>query len=86
MTPGSRPTTGRIGFVSPLLVAMLSPFAIAAPSEMMLSMPRTTSSRSTVARFWRCTTSPVYVPVPAGNFCVRRGNAARRENRDREVP
>jgi hypothetical protein len=46
----------------------------------------TTSSRSTVARFWRCTTSPVYVPVPAGNFCVHRGNAARQENRDREVP
>ena len=86
MTPASRLTTRRIGFVSPLLVAMLSHFAIAAPSKMMLSMPLTTSSRSTGARFWRCTTSPVYVPVPAGNYCVRKGNAARQENRDREVP
>jgi hypothetical protein len=61
-------------------------FAIAAPSKMMLSIPRTTSSRSPGARFWRSTTSPVYVPVPAGNYCVRRANAARQENRDRGVP
>jgi hypothetical protein len=86
MTPASRLTMKRTGNFSRLLVATLSHFAIAAPSKMMLSMPRTTSSRSTVPRFWRCTTSPAYVPVPAGNYCVRRGNAARQENRDREVP
>ena len=85
-TPASGRTTRRIGFVSPLLVAMLSLFAIAAPAKMMLSMPRTTSSRSTRVRFWRFTTSPVYVPVPAGNYCVRRANAARQENRGRGVP
>jgi hypothetical protein len=61
--PASRPTTRRIGFVSPLLVAMLSLFAIAAPSKMMLSMPRTTLSQLLCAQGKRGATGE---PGPRG--------------------
>jgi hypothetical protein len=76
-TPACRPTkTRRIGFVSPLRVAMLNHFVIAAPSKMMLSMSLTTSSRSTGARFWHCMTSPAHVLAPDGNYWLRRASAA----------